>query len=449
MNKEIQLLIKICRTNRLEFNPDELAALLNLKFREGVYPYLRRLEEQNFLAKESRRTYKLNEHNEKVKIIKFLLNLFGNNADILFSVHTQRILERFSANPLLKASQLPHHNLKKIRDIARKTRIIHTTREGNSDIYFIRSWEEPVKKLLDFFDIKLKFDEDAFKNYIIKSYSAFTGKQAHLVDEKQQELAKLNIQYYLEGKDFILNKLKNIESTETAILDILTKEKLKRFTNPFEITKKINEWKIKYVYNTDKIEGNALTFEEVTTGLTKGWEGIKKEKKDILETENSKKAIENIFDTAHELTLDFIKLLHSITQQGIDENAGNYKAEENCIIDSNGTLVDNTTPMQFVDERLKDLIKWYSENEKRFHPFVLASIFHNQFVYIHPFSDGNGRVSRLLLNFILIKHAFFPVIIYNDEKHKYYSALRQSKDGDIKQSIIFLSDIYRTQLELF
>ncbi len=449
MNKEIQLLIKICRINKLVFSPDELAALLNLKFREGVYPYLRKLEEKNFLAKESRGTYKLNENNGKVKIIKFLLNLFGSNADILFSIHTQRILERFSTNPLLKASQLPQHNLKKIRDIARKTRIIHATREGNSDVYFIRSWEEPVKKLLEFFDIKLKFDEDAFKNYIIKSYSAFTGKQANLFDDKQQELAKLNMQYYLEGKDFILNKLKNIESTETAILDILTKEKLKRFTNPFEITKKINEWKIKYVYNTDKIEGNALTFEEVTTGLTKGWEGIKKEKKDILETENSKKAVENIFDTAHELTLEFIKQLHLITQQGIDENAGSYKLEENCIIDSNGTLVDTTTPMQFVDERLKDLIKWYSENEKKLHPFVLAGIFHNQFVYIHPFSDGNGRVSRLLLNFILIKHAFFPVIIYNDEKHKYYNALRQSKDGDIKPSIMFLSDIYRTQLELF
>ena len=449
MNKEIQLLIKICRTNKLEFNPDELAMLLNLKFREGVYPYLRKLEEQNFLVKESKGRYKLNEHNEKVKIIKFLLNLFGNNADILFSIHTKRILERFSTKPLLKASQLPQHNLKKIRDIARKTRIIHTTKEGNSDIYFIRSWEEPVKRLLEFFDIKLNFDEDSFKNYIIKSYSAFTGKQAHLVDDKQQELAKLNMQYYLEGKDFILNKLKNIESTETAILDILTKEKLKRFTNPFEITKKINEWKIKYVYNTDKIEGNALTFEEVTMGLTKGWEGIKKEKKDILETENSKKAIENIFDTAHELTLDFIKMLHSITQHGIDENAGSYKKEENCIIDSSGTLVDNTTPVQFIDERLKDLVKWYSENEKKLHPFVLASIFHNQFVYIHPFSEGNGRVSRLLLNFILIKHAFFPVIIYNDEKHKYYSALRHSKDGDIKPSIMFLSDIYRTQLELF
>lgn len=449
MNKEIQLLIKICKTNKSEFSPDELAALLNLKFREGVYPYLRKLEEQGYLAKESRGTFRLNEHNDKVKIVKFLLGLFGNNAEILFTIHTKRILERFSANPLLKASQLPQHNLKKVKDIARKTRIIHTTKENNSDIYFIRSWEDPVKKLLDFFNIKLQFDEEQFKNYIIKHYSAFTGKQAHLADEKQQQLAQLNMQYYLESKDFILNKLKNIELNETAILDILTKEKLKRFTNPFEITKKINEWKIKYVYNTDKIEGNALTFEEVTTGLTKGWEGIKKEKKDILETENSKKAIENIFDTTNNLTMEFIKYLHLITQQGIDQNAGNYKIEENCIIDSNGTLLDNTTPAQFVEERLKDLVRWYSENEKKLHPFVLASIFHNQFVYIHPFEDGNGRVSRLLLNFILIKHAFFPVIVYNDEKHKYYRALRHSKEGDIKPTVIFISDIYRTQLDLF
>src|SRR3989339_2044196 len=176
MNKEIQLLIKICRTDKSEFNPDELAALLNLKFREGVYPYLTKLEEQSFLAKESRGTYKLNESHEKVKIIKFLLNLFGNNADILFSIHTKRILERFSANPVLKASQLPQHNLKKIKDIARKTRIIHTTKEGNSDIYFIRSWDEPVKKLLLFFDISLTFDEEEYKHLIMKTYSAFTGK---------------------------------------------------------------------------------------------------------------------------------------------------------------------------------------------------------------------------------------------------------------------------------
>lgn len=449
MNKELLLLIRICQTNKQELGAEELAALLKLKYTEGAYPYIRKLISEKLLTKKEKGVYAINNQSPKVQAIRSLQTLFPNYIESLLSIHTKNILQRFSINPILIASELPYHNLKNIKEIAKKTRLIHVTQQGASDVYFIRSWEEPVKKLLEFFDIHLRFDEEEFKHNIIKQYSAFTGKQTHLLDERQQELAKLNMQYYLEGKDFILNKLKNTDSTETTVIDILTKEKIKRLTNPFELTRKINEWKIRYVYNTDKIEGNELTYDEVKTGLTKGWEGIKKEKKDILETENSKKAIEIIFDTHNELNQEFIKHLHLITQQGIDQNAGNYKDEDNCVIDSNGSLVDNTTPYKFVAERLNELLRWYLENEKRLHPMALASVFHNQFVYIHPFSDGNGRVARLLLNFILIKHAFFPVIVQNDEKHKYYAALRQSKDGDIKPSIMYMSDIYRTQLELF
>jgi Fic family protein len=449
MNKEILLLIKICKTNKKEFHANELASMLNLKFTEGIYPYIKKLLDEQLLAKQGKATYILNERDERVQTIKFLQNLYGNNVELLLSIHTKNILEKFSINPMLKATDLPYHNLSKIKEIAKKTRIIYSSPNGSTIIYFIRSWEEPVLRLLSFFGIKIQFDEEEFKHYIIKTYSAFTGTQKHLLDERQLELSKLNMNYYLQKQDYILNKLFNTDTHETKILEILTKEKIKKMTNPFEITRKIIEWKIRYVYNTDKIEGNALTFEEVKTGLTEGWEGIKREKKDILETENSKKAIENIFDTTNELTIDFIKKLHSITQQGIDENAGQYKQEENCITDTNGRLIDNTTPVNFVEERMTDLVKWYSEKKGELHPVVLAGVVHNQFVYIHPFSDGNGRVARLILNFILIKHGYFPVIIMNDEKQKYYIALRQSKNGDIKPFVYYLSDIYRIQLELF
>ena len=80
---------------------------------------------------------------------------------------------------------------------------------------------------------------------------------------------------------------------------------------------------------------------------------------------------------------------------------------------------------------------------------VLATVVHNQFVYIHPFNDGNGRVARLLFNFILIKKGFFPIIFYNDEKQKYYSYLRSAKSGDIKQFVSYVLELYRTQLEEF
>jgi hypothetical protein len=288
MNKKIILLIRICKTNKSECSPEEMAALLNLKFKEGVYKYIEELQKGGDLIKQGRGSYALNEQSEKVRTIKLLQKLYGSNVEALLSVHTKNILQKFSINPFLKATDLPYHNLRKVKEIAKKTKIIHVTHEGNSDVYFIRSWEEPVKRLLEFFHITLQFDEEEFKHKVIKAYSAFTGKQKHLVDKQQEELGRLNMQQYVEGKDFILNKLANLEQAETAILDVLTKEKIKRLTNPFEITRKINEWKIRYVYNTDKIEGNTLTFDEVKTGLTKGWKGIKKEKKDILETEISK-----------------------------------------------------------------------------------------------------------------------------------------------------------------
>lgn len=446
MNKALHLLIKICETNKQEFLVDELASFLNLKFTQGVYPYIKKLMP---ITKKEKGIYQLDETDNKVKIIKFLQNIYGKHTEDLLSIHTQRILEKFSKKPILKSTDLPYHNLRHIKNIARKTKLVHVTKEGSIDVYFIRTWEEPVQKILQFFNIRLDFDEEEYKHHVIKFYSAFTGTQAHLKTQKDIELAKLNMKYYLNKNDFILDKLKNTNINELSILKIITANKIKQLTNPFEITRKINDWKIKYVYNTDKIEGNALTYEEVRTALTEGIEGIRKEKKDILETLNSRTALDNIFDTTNELTAEFIKKLHRSVQQGISPIAGSWKKEDNCITDDSGTLIDTTTPAKFVEERILDLISWYNKNKIKFHPIIVASIIHNQFVYIHPFDDGNGRVARLLFNFILIKNGYFPIIFFNDEKQKYYSALRQCKNGDIKPFAILSSDLYRTQLELF
>jgi Fic family protein len=189
--------------------------------------------------------------------------------------------------------------------------------------------------------------------------------------------------------------------------------------------------------------------QDVKTILTVGSISVEQDKKAVLETVNSRTALDNIFDVTNELTIDFIKRLHLATQIGIDEKAGEYKQKENCITDTSGTLIDTTTPVEFVEKRMESLVNWYNQNKNKLHPFVLATIFHNQFVYIHPFNDGNGRVSRLLFNFILIKNGFFPIIIYNDEKHKYYNYIRSSKRGDIKEFVSYCLDLYRSQVDEF
>src|SRR3989339_1459007 len=191
MNKEIKLLIFTCKTNRQKLSVDELAAMMNLKFKEGIYPYINRLPQ---LYKVEKGIYELNENDEKVKIVKFLQKIYQDYTEILLSIHTRRILERFSKQPILKATELPYHNLRQIKEIAKKTKIVHITRERSSEVYFIRAWEEPVKKILQFFSIKLDFDEEDYKHQIVRLYSTFTGTQTHLKTEKDLELAKMNMQ---------------------------------------------------------------------------------------------------------------------------------------------------------------------------------------------------------------------------------------------------------------
>jgi len=446
MEKEIKILIGMSLGKKNYYGPDDLSTILNLKYTEGIYPYLRKLQSKNFIIKINHGEYTLNMDNPKVQDIIFLSNIVGKKAEILFTKHTKIVLEKFSNNPIIEKRKLPQKSLKLIKDIANNTKIIHPL----EDRYFIACWEETTKKILNFFDITIKFDEDDFKHSVTKYYSSIPNTSTPVDDENQKKLRSENMQAYLSNKDYILDKLKNIEFSSLVVLKLFTENKKKEFVdNPFNITAKINDWKMKYIYNTDRIEGNPLTMQEVKTILTYGGLSAENDKKAVLETINSRTALDNIFDTHNELTLEFIKKIHIATQFNIDPEAGQYKKKENCVTDNEGYILDTTTPAEFVESRIDMLIKWYHENKGRLNPLVLASIFHNQFVYIHPFNDGNGRVARLIFNFILIKNGFFPIIFYNDDKQKYYSLLRHSKTGDIKPFVNYCLELYRSQLEDF
>lgn len=446
MEKELKILIEMCLQDKDTYSPSELAGFLHLKYTEGIYPYLKRLENKNFIVSLHRGEYSLNKQNEKVEDIVFITDMAGKRAEILFTRHAKKVLEKFSGEPLLKRSKLPKKSLELIKDIANNTRIIHPINGS----YFISSWEEPTKRLLNFFDISIKFDEEEFKHTITKYYSQLPNTSSPADDAQQKELKALNMEGYLSNKDYVLDRLKELDFNFLAPARTLTDNKKREFSeNPFSITSKITDWKANYIYNTDRIEGNALSMEQVKTILTTGGLKVEQDKKFVLETINSRTALDNIFDTTNELSIDFIKKLHVATQWGIDPDAGKYKTKENCITDSGNKLIDTTTPVDFVGIRFESLMRWYNDNKDKLHPFVLAVVFHNQFVYIHPFNDGNGRVSRLIFNFILIKHGYFPIIFYNDEKERYYSHIRGSKTGDIKYFVSHCFELYRAQLGEF
>lgn len=104
-----------------------------------------------------------------------------------------------------------------------------------------------------------------------------------------------------------------------------------------------------------------------------------------------------------------------------------------------------------LDEYLDDFLAWLNSPDETedLHPIELAALAHYRFVYIHPFIDGNGRTGRLLMNLILMRSAFPPIIIEVSERFTYYSHLDQANDGDIRPFIRFIANCTERTLNEF
>ena len=102
-----------------------------------------------------------------------------------------------------------------------------------------------------------------------------------------------------------------------------------------------------------------------------------------------------------------------------NENAGKYRTENVVISGAKHILSKHHE----INTLMQKLIAEYQNDWKDYHPIVKATLLHGEFVKIHPFIDGNGRTSRLLLNFELMKNGYTPIIIKNKDRAKYYDAI--------------------------
>lgn len=105
-------------------------------------------------------------------------------------------------------------------------------------------------------------------------------------------------------------------------------------------------------------------------------------------------------------------------------------------MDNKSNVVHEGAPQARISRLLKELINWYEKNKLKYPALILAAVIHNQFENIHPFADGNGRVGRILLNNILIKHNLPPVSIDFKNRIEYYASLQAyEKNHDLKPTI--------------
>lgn len=192
---------------------------------------------------------------------------------------------------------------------------------------------------------------------------------------------------------------------------------------PEEVVRNLREdFNIKNTYHSNAIEGNTLTLYETKAVLEDGVTISGKSFREHAEVNNHKEAIEYVEDLINEdipLNQRTIKNIHAIVLQGIDRSiAGKYRNTPALITGAN-----HTPPSpELIQDEMDQLIEWYEDNEQ-LHPVEKASLLHAKFVNIHPFGDGNGRTSRLLMNFELMKAKYPPVTIEKDDRFKYYEVL--------------------------
>ncbi|MBU0959030.1 MAG: Fic family protein [Nanoarchaeota archaeon] len=207
------------------------------------------------------------------------------------------------------------------------------------------------------------------------------------------------------------------------------------------------EWEIftqDFVYNTNAIEGSIVTEEEVPEILSK----IRAENEEEVETKGVAGAVNYIRKTKEDVSIKLLLKLHELCFKGAKPFAGKFRNVNVVVRNSAGHILHAGVPKEELKDYLEDFIEWYKENKDKFKPLALAGIMHNQFEHIHPFQDGNGRVGRLLLNFILLKNKSPPINIMLEDRMEYYQTLQKySKQDDIKTTLRFLIKQYKKTLK--
>ncbi len=269
----------------------------------------------------------------------------------------------------------------------------------------------------------------------VKRISRFLGS-----DLNQKELERLR----KRAEALIHEQIKNINPFELTEDEIKYHKKIDSEIKIIHLQN--DEWlrfTEDFVYNTNAIEGSTVPYDESKKLIENK---TKPRDSDEQETVNVAKAVNYIKNTKEDFSLIFIKKLHDICFLNTKHFAGKLRDIEVMIKDPFGEVVHRGAPKKEVEKLLEELVLWYKKNKNDYPPLYLASIVHNQFENIHPFQDGNGRVGRLLLNYILIKKGYPPINILLKDRQVYYETLLKfGKNNDIKSTLKFLISQYKKQ----
>lgn len=229
------------------------------------------------------------------------------------------------------------------------------------------------------------------------------------------------------------------------------------------------KFRLEFNYNSNHMEGNTMTYGHTQILLKSGDVVGKYNIRELQEMKAHDLALKIIRESAENpefvLTQKFIREINQIIlvepyyNEAITEDGrptqkliipGEYKKTPNSVRLPNGEMFFYPSPEE-TPALMSDLIEWYNKESTAagLHPIHIAALMHYKLVRIHPFDDSNGRTSRLLMNFVLLKYGYAPVVIESADKKNYLIALNEADAGDIGAFVNYIITLSLKWQELF
>ena len=217
--------------------------------------------------------------------------------------------------------------------------------------------------------------------------------------------------------------------------------KLDNYTNFNKMPVLRRNNRIKSIHSSLAIEANSLSLgqvKDVIAGRT-----VISSQKEIQEVKNAYNAYE-LINSVDAYSIKDLKKVHGVITFLTVNKSGEFRRGNEGVFDESGNCIHVCPPPEQVEGLMKQLFEWMKKNKEEVHPLILSSVFHYEFVFIHPFSDGNGRTVRLWQNIILSKwRDLFEYLPIESQIHKfqndYYKSINNcNHSGESTEFVEFM-----------
>ena len=284
--------------------------------------------------------------------------------------------------------------------------------------------KEQLKKMSNLLEIDI---HDLLKEFLADEVVSILKEYPQIAHEILI-VAEERVQYLMSNQKFnLINLSEEINEALKSIDSLKNKWDKCKPLNQLQLKKMEEYFYTSYTYESNRIEGNTLTLQEthliINEGITIGGKSMNEH----LEAINHKEAIDLLKDLVQKktpLNSYRLKQLHQLILKGIDNrNAGKYRDVPVRISGSS-----HIPPEPYLIEKMmEDYFLFYETQKSSLHPVILATEMHERLVSIHPFIDGNGRTSRLIMNLILLQNGYTIANLKGNlsDRMKYYNALEK------------------------